>query len=62
MSKLDEGQHFINGKPLEISDQINWEAFNKEMDKNIFEAALECAEKENEQLKYPGLLHISRHL
>ena len=62
MGKLDEGQTFINGKPLEILDQINWESFNKEMDKNMFEAALECAEKENEQLKYPGLLHISRHL
>ena len=56
-----KGQYFINGKPLEIADQIDWEAFHKEIDKNMFEAALECAEKENEQLKYPGLLHISSH-
>jgi len=45
MSKLDEGQYFINGKPLEIADKIDWEAFNKEMDNNMLEAALECAKK-----------------
>lgn len=62
MSKLDEGQTFVNGKPLEIADHIDWEAFNKEMDKNMLKAALECAKKDNKKLKYPGLLHISRHL
>ena len=62
MSKLDEGQAFVNGKLLEIADQIDWKEFNEEMDKNMFEAALGVRKKDDKKLKYPGLLHISRHL
>lgn len=46
MGKLDEGQYFINGKPLEIAEQIDWKSFNEAMDENVLQAALECAKKE----------------
>ena len=46
MSKLDEGQYFINGKLLEIADKIDWKSFNEAMDENVFQAALKCAKIE----------------
>lgn len=58
MSKLDEGQYFINGKPLEIAEQIDWKAFNEAMEENMLQAALECVEK----TKTPGLIHLTRCL
>lgn len=46
MKELEKGQTFVNGKPLEIADQIDWKAFNETMDDNVLQAALECARRE----------------
>lgn len=58
MNKLDEGQVFINNKPLEISDRIDWASFNKTMDENMFQAALDCALKE--PVNHKELLHLTK--
>ena len=58
MSKLDEGQYFINGKPLEIADKIDWKSFNEAMDENMFQTALECARRQEFEHR---LRFIHRH-
>ena len=64
MSKLDEGQTFINGKPLEIVDKIDWKSFYEAMDENVLQAALECAKREEfeHRLRFIHLHHNALHL
>ena len=47
MSKLDEGQYFINGKPLEVSTDLNidWKEFQKVKDEAEYDAVMEYEKK-----------------